>query len=104
MSWRACGICRKGPTTHRSSSAQRPAVDFRWRPLSVPGPGGEGCQIGVSQHQGHTVPVVLTAGLLQRHLLAIAKTRRGKSSLMLRLVHHLMLAGTTGQGGRGAGH
>ena len=68
-----------------------------------PGPGGEGCQIGVSQHQGHKVPVVLTSGLLQRHLLAIAKTRRGKSSLMLRLVHHLMLAGTTGQGGRGAG-
>ena len=68
-----------------------------------PGPGGEGCQIGVSQHQGHKVPVVLTGGLLQRHLLAIAKTRRGKSSLMLRLVHHLMLAGTTGQGARGAG-
>jgi hypothetical protein len=41
--------------------------------------------------------------LLRRHLLAIAKTRRGKSSLMLQLVHHLMLAGTTGPGGRGAG-
>jgi hypothetical protein len=69
-----------------------------------PGPGGEGCQIGVSKHQGHKVPVVLTSGLLQRHLLAIAKTRRGKSSLMLRLVYYLMLAGTTGEGGRGAGH
>jgi hypothetical protein len=41
--------------------------------------------------------------LLRRHLLAIAKTRRGKSSLMLRLVHHLMLAGTTEPGGREAG-
>src|SRR5205807_2407764 len=36
-------------------------------------------------------------------LLAIAKTRRGKSSLMLRLVHHLMLAGTAEPGGREAG-
>lgn len=67
------------------------------------GPNGEGCQIGVSQHQGHNVPVVLPQGLLRRHLLAIAKTRRGKSSLMLRFVHHLMLAGTSGPGGREAG-
>ena len=70
----------------------------------APGPSGEGCQIGFSQHQGHNVPVVLPPGLLHRHLLAIAKTRRGKSSLMLRLVHHVMLAGTTGQGAREAGH
>ena len=47
---------------------------------------------GSSTHQGHNVPVVLPPGLLRRHLLAIAKTRRGKSSLMLRFVHHLMLA------------
>ena len=32
-------------------------------------------------------------GLLRRHLLAVAKTRRGKSSLLLRMVHHLMHAG-----------
>jgi hypothetical protein len=67
------------------------------------GPSGEGCKIGSSDHQGHNVPVVLPPGLLQRHLLAIAKTGRGKSSLMLRFVHHLMLAGTTGPGGREAG-
>ncbi len=67
------------------------------------GPNGEGCQIGSSQHQGHEVPVVLPPGLLRRHLLAIAKTRRGKSSLMLRLVHHLMWAGTSGPSGRAAG-
>jgi hypothetical protein len=67
------------------------------------GPGYEGCQIGTSEHQGHSVAVSLAPGLLRRHLLAIAKTRRGKSSLMLRLIHHLMLAGTTGPGGRGAG-
>ena len=67
------------------------------------GPSGEGCQIGSSQHQGHNVPVVLPPGLLRRHLLAIAKTRRGKSSLMLRFVHHLMLAGTSGPGRRESG-
>jgi hypothetical protein len=64
---------------------------------------GEGCRIGRSEHQGHSVQVVLPPGLLRRHLLAIAKTRRGKSSLMLQLAHHLMLAGTTGPGGRAAG-
>jgi len=67
------------------------------------GPSGEGCQIGFSEHQGHNIPVVLPPGLLRRHLLAIAKTRRGKSSLMLRFVHHLMLAGTNGPGGREGG-
>jgi hypothetical protein len=67
------------------------------------GPKGEGCRIGTSEHQGHQVPVVVPPGLLKRHLLAIAKTRRGKSSLMLRFVHHLMLAGTSGPGGREAG-
>jgi hypothetical protein len=36
--------------------------------------------------------VHLPTGLLRRHLLAVAKTRRGKSSLLLRLVHHLMAA------------
>lgn len=64
---------------------------------------GAGCRIGTSEHQGHNVEVALPPGLLRRHLLAIAKTRRGKSSLMLQFVHHLMLAGTTGQGGREAG-
>ena len=67
------------------------------------GPGDEGCRIGTSEHQGHSIAVSLPRGLLGRHLIAIAKTRRGKSSLMLRFVHHLMLAGTTGPGGREAG-
>jgi hypothetical protein len=66
------------------------------------GPRGEGCRIGLSEHQGHEIPVVLPPGLLQRHLLAIAKTRRGKSSLMLQLVHHLMLAGSTEPAAGGA--
>src|SRR5260370_27972572 len=38
-------------------------------------------------------PVYLPTGLLRRHLLAVAKTRRGKSSLLLRMVHHLMDSG-----------
>jgi hypothetical protein len=52
--------------------------------------GTSGCQIGVSSHQNHEVPVYLPTQLLRRHLLAVAKTRRGKSSLLLRMAHHLM--------------
>src|SRR6476659_1967783 len=48
----------------------------------------QGCRIGVAEHQGQRVPVHLAPALLRRHLLAVAKTRRGKSSLLLRLVHH----------------
>ena len=55
--------------------------------------GTTGCRIGVSSHQHHEVPVYLPTQLLQRHLLAVAKTRRGKSSLLLRMVHHLMHSG-----------
>jgi len=51
---------------------------------------GSGCRIGISSHQNHQVPVYLPTQLLRRHLLAVAKTRRGKSSLLLRMVHHLM--------------
>jgi hypothetical protein len=47
----------------------------------------DGCHIGVAEHLGQSVPVYLAPGLLHRHLLAVAKTRRGKSSLLLRLVH-----------------
>ena len=56
----------------------------------APDPEGTGCRLGVSAHQGHSVPVHLPTELLGRHLLAVAKTRRGKSSLLLRMVHHLM--------------
>ncbi|MBV9354312.1 MAG: hypothetical protein JO023_02175, partial [Chloroflexi bacterium] len=47
-----------------------------------------GCRVGVAAHQGQRVPVHLAPALLRRHLLAVAKTRRGKSSLLLRLVQH----------------
>ena len=63
------------------------------RSTVAPAADGTGCRIGVSSHQGHSVPVYLPTGLLQRHLLAVAKTRRGKSSLLLHMAHHLMGSG-----------
>ena len=62
----------------------------RWLPL--PHSVAEGCRIGVSEHQGHRVPVALPLDVLGRHLLLVAKTRRGKSSLMQRLAHFAMEA------------
>jgi len=52
--------------------------------------GGGGCHIGVSEHQGRVIPVTLSEALLRRHLLLVAKTRRGKSTLLLRLARHYM--------------
>lgn len=49
-----------------------------------------GCRIGVAAHQGRAVPVHLPDELLRRHLLLLAKTGRGKSSLLLRIAQHLM--------------
>jgi hypothetical protein len=63
-----------------------------------PGQDGAACRIGLSAHQGQSIPVYLPPGLLHRHLLAVAKTRRGKSSLLLRIVHHLMQTGIRGSG------
>src|SRR5205823_1652449 len=42
--------------------------------------------------QGQTVPVELPQDVARRHLLLVAKTRRGKSTLMLRLAQHAMAA------------
>lgn len=63
--------------------------------------GGDSCRIGVSAHQGHAVPVHLPTALLNRHVLAVAKTRRGKSTLLLRLAQHLMTTGGSGRGAQG---
>lgn len=62
--------------------------------LPLPTTVARGCPIGVSTHQGRTVPVALPDELLRRHLLLVAKTRRGKSSLLLRLARYLMEART----------
>jgi Type IV secretory system Conjugative DNA transfer len=59
----------------------------------APASDGTACRIGISAHQGHSVPVHLPTELLGRHLLAVAKTRRGKSSLLLPMVNHLMHSG-----------
>ena len=76
--------------------------------LPLPGTVAHGCRIGVSAHQGREVPVALPDDLLRRHLLLVAKTRRGKSSLLLRLARHAMApegpeaarGGLGGPGGR----
>jgi hypothetical protein len=60
----------------------------RWLPL--PTSVGGGCRIGTARHQGREVPVAVPADVLQRHLLLVAKTRRGKSTLMQRLASFAM--------------
>ncbi len=64
--------------------------------LPLPCTVARGCRIGVSTHQGRTVPVALPPELLRRHLLLVAKTRRGKSSLLLRLAQYAMEAPALG--------
>src|SRR6266540_3407331 len=65
----------------------------RWlpQPSAVVG----GCRIGASQQHGRSVAVELPDDVLRRHLLLVAKTRRGKSTLMLRLAQHAMRARPT---------
>ena len=69
------------PLLERTTARQR---------LPLPVTVARGCRIGVSTHQGRSVPVALPDELLGRHLLLVAKTRRGKSSLLLRLARYLM--------------
>ncbi len=49
-----------------------------------------GCPVGLAEQQGHAVPVALPDDTLDRNLLLVAKTRRGKSALLLRIADHLM--------------
>ncbi len=51
---------------------------------------GRGCRVGVSRHQGRSVPVHLPHAALFRNHLVVAKTRRGKSTLLQHLAAHLM--------------
>jgi len=69
------------------------------RRLPLPSTVANGCRIGCSAHQSHRVAVAVPDALLDRHLLLVAKTRRGKSSLLLRLAQYLMGA-STGRDGR----
>ena len=75
----------------------------KWLPLpSEVRPARGGCRIGSSSHLGRAVPVALPPDLLNRHLLLVAKTRRGKSSLLTHLARHVMTADTTVASGRRA--
>ena len=61
--------------------------------LPLPYTVARGCRLGVAAQQGRAVPVCLSDELLRRHLLLVAKTRRGKSSLLLHLARYLMAEG-----------
>jgi hypothetical protein len=58
----------------------------------APAPGDleRGCPVGVSHHQAARVPVHMPSSLLFRSQLVVAKTRRGKSTLLLHLASYLM--------------
>lgn len=58
--------------------------------LPAPGTFERGCRIGVFRHQGAERSVHLPPSLLRRNHLVVAKTRRGKSTLMLHVARHLM--------------
>jgi hypothetical protein len=75
------------PLLERTTSRQVLPMPFSVR---------NGCPIGASAHQGRRVPVALPDEVLHRHLLLVAKTRRGKSSLLLRIAQHLMQPSTPG--------
>jgi hypothetical protein len=51
---------------------------------------GRGCPVGLSLHQGAAIPVQMPLSLLFRSQLVVAKTRRGKSTLLLHLASYLM--------------
>ncbi len=51
---------------------------------------GRGSRVGMSSHHGRSVPVHLPHGALYRNHLVVAKTRRGKSTLLQHIAGHLM--------------
>ncbi|HZC04440.1 MAG TPA: type IV secretion system DNA-binding domain-containing protein, partial [Ktedonobacterales bacterium] len=53
--------------------------------LALPHPLAQGYPLGVSTQGGRSVPIRLPADALRRHALLVAKTGKGKSSLLLRL-------------------
>jgi hypothetical protein len=59
-----------------------------------------GCPIGRAAQQGAAIPVALPPDLTRRHLLAVAKTRRGKSSLLLAIIRCLIADSACVAGGR----
>jgi hypothetical protein len=51
---------------------------------------GRGSRVGMSRHHGRSAPVHLPHGALYRNHLVVAKTRRGKSTLLQHIANHLM--------------
>jgi hypothetical protein len=49
-----------------------------------------GCRVGASLHQGQEIAASIPHGLLFRNQLVVAKTRRGKSTLLIHLASYLM--------------
>ena len=67
--------------------AERPVAR---RLLPAEGLVSRGCRVGVSRHQGRSVPVHVPRSALFRNHLILAKTRRGKSTFLQHLALHLM--------------
>lgn len=60
------------------------------RLLPAPDEVGRGCRVGISTHQGIDTPVYMPHSLLGRNQLIVAKTRRGKSTLLVHQASYLM--------------
>lgn len=76
---------------HLPAMATPALAPARWRRLLPPPTAvGHGARVGTAHHQGVTRPVHLPPALLGRNHLIVAKTRRGKSTLLLHLARHLM--------------
>jgi hypothetical protein len=58
--------------------------------LPLPPAVARGCRLGVAEQHSQNVPVSIPDELTRRHLLLVAKTRRGKSTLLLRLATYAM--------------
>lgn len=64
--------------------------------LPLPHTVARGCPVGVAAHRGRAIPVAVPDDTLRRHLLLVAKTGRGKSSLLIRLACHAMATAPVG--------
>lgn len=60
------------------------------RLLPLPADVGKGILVGHSQHQGQTIPVHLPTESLWHHVFMVAKTQKGKSTLMAHLAAETM--------------
>ena len=79
------------PPRVRRTSAQRLAP--------VPGHATRGARVGVSDAEGSPVAVYLPAPLLHRNQLIVAKTRRGKSTLLRHIAAQVMEGTASGADG-----